>query len=137
MLCGKPPQFKSKLPFEHIPWKPGIEPGVVRTFDIGLLPLPESDFARGKSPIKALQYMASGVLTVANPLDATTELFDQQQGVRFVRNSNEWERALDSLVAQPETLRTEGAAARKRFEQCYSTQKLGENLAKILSPRNP
>ena len=50
--CGKNPNFKN-IDYEYVPFSPGNEPEVVRSFDIGLLPLPSDDpFTDGKSPIK-------------------------------------------------------------------------------------
>lgn len=58
VYSGERPELA--LPFHHQAFKPGTEPAFIQSLDIGLLPLPDNEFARGKSPIKAIQYLACG-----------------------------------------------------------------------------
>ena len=106
---------------------------MVRRFDIGLLPLERSAFAAAKSPIKGLQYMASGIPTVATPLAATRELFGDSGGALFAEDVEDWERAIGALIARPEERQTRGAAARRFFEAHHSQQRGVESWARLLS----
>lgn len=130
VYCGRAPEFKSGLKVVHIPFEPGAEATVVRSFDIGLLPLPDSAFARGKSPIKGLQYMACGVATVVNPHGATREMFQAGKNAVFVQSEEEWAPALSNLVADA-TLRTRvGAEASAEFRRRYARSIVVRELAK-------
>jgi glycosyltransferase involved in cell wall biosynthesis len=64
VLCGQDPHLS--IPYHWLPWRPDHEIPFVQSLDIGLLPLPHEPFACGKSPIKALQYLACGVLVVGD-----------------------------------------------------------------------
>jgi glycosyltransferase involved in cell wall biosynthesis len=92
----------------------------VRTFDIGLLPLPDDPFAAAKSPIKGLQYMASGVATIASPRAAVREMFAHGETARFASTMDEWAEAIVALVQVRDRRRKLSAAARKRFETSFS-----------------
>ena len=112
--CGKDPAW-GDLKYEHIPFTPGNEPEIVRQFDIGLLPLPDGEFAQGKSPIKALQYFASGVALIHAPVGATVELTRQNTLGLAAENPEQWETCLMRLITD-DPLRAECiTAARHAF----------------------
>ena len=95
--CGRDPEWKD-LNYEHIPYTPGNEPETVRGFDIGLLPLPDGEFAQGKSPIKALQYFASGVALIHSPVGATIELTRNNTLGLPATQSKEWNAMMNQLI---------------------------------------
>lgn len=99
--CGKKPEFDG-LAFTHIPFEPGREPDAVRTFDIGLLPLPDDPFVHGKSPIKALQYYASGAAIVGQDVGATAELLNHEVSALTVNAARSWEACLTRLIEDGE-----------------------------------
>jgi glycosyltransferase involved in cell wall biosynthesis len=72
VFSGQKPRLN--VSFEYHPYLPGAEPEFVRGLDIGLLPLADDEYSRGKSPIKSLQYLACGVPVVGNVFGATTEI---------------------------------------------------------------
>lgn len=132
VVCGVRPGFKKGLKYTHIPFAPGRDSEAVRGFDIGLLPLPVDPFAAHKSPIKALQYMASGVVTVASPVGATLDLIKGDCGV-FASNPGEWHAALDRLIGDVELRSRIGNAARKWFEESFSLDATASELALLLT----
>ena len=132
VLCGQKPRW-TRVRFEHIPWRPGAEAAEVGEFDIGLLPLEDTPFAAGKSPIKGLQYMASGIPTIATPLAATCELFGESGGALFAGTVEEWERGIESLIENPSNRQARGAAARAHFEARHSLEQGAIFWCKLLS----
>src|SRR5687767_3948369 len=108
IFSGQPPKFQ-RLKFVHVPFMPGCEPESIRTFDIGLLPLPNDPFAAGKSPIKGLQYMASGAAVVFSPVGAAAEMFVEGETGLFARDTQGWVRALSRLA--------EDAALRRKLSE--------------------
>ena len=126
VLCGKTPAFQTKIPFTHIPWTRGCEANVVPDFDIGLLPLPFDDFSQGKSPIKALQYLASGLPIIASPLAGTLEIAQKSSSVLLAKSPTEWINNMSSLISSPETRLDAGKLSRSIFEECYSAEVLYE-----------
>ncbi|NDA65646.1 MAG: glycosyltransferase, partial [Verrucomicrobia bacterium] len=127
VLCGERPRF-TRLAFEHVRWQPGAEPAVVMSFDIGLLPLEESLFAAGKSPIKGLQYLACGLPVVATPLAATRELFAGSDAASFAAQPAVWVAELTALVTDAELRQRRGAAGRAHFEARYALARQADRL---------
>jgi glycosyltransferase involved in cell wall biosynthesis len=113
---GENPHFPV-LRYEHAPFAPGNEPATVAGFDIGLLPLPDDPFVRGKSPIKVLQYCASGLAVVADPIGATRELLSDGVNSLWVKGEQTWVSALSSLIRDANLRRRLAAHARTTFEQ--------------------
>jgi len=99
--CGKAPSLGG-LEFTHHPFVPGEEPRSVRTFDIGLLPLPNDAFVAGKSPIKSLQYFACGATVVGQDVGATAELLQHDVTGLTVGEDRTWENNLRRLVDDPD-----------------------------------
>lgn len=118
VLCGQTPQFKH-LQFVHIPFVSGREAEAIRTFDVGLLPLPNNDFAAGKSPIKGLQYMASG---------AAAEMFEEGRTALFAPDNQHWTERLRRLVQDGALRRMLTENARAAFLKKFS---LSANLPRV------
>jgi glycosyltransferase involved in cell wall biosynthesis len=120
IYSGQKPEWASPLEFRHVPYKPGRDPQVIRDFDIGLLPLPDNPFSAGKSPIKAIQYAASGIPCLATPVGATREIVIDQETGMYARNPEEWFAGLLALVDNPMLRESMGLNARRRFERHHA-----------------
>jgi hypothetical protein len=121
VFCGKQPEFSATTPYIHLPWRQGGEAAAVKTFHIGLLPLPVDAFSQGKSPIKALQYMAAGIPTVATPQAGALELNRESGAIAFAKTPNEWHASLTSLITETHKSEVMCIHARAAFEAHYST----------------
>ena len=133
IFCGRAPAFR-KLKYRHIRFQPDSELEAIRSFDIGILPLPPGPFAAGKSPIKGIQYMATGIPTVLTPHGATKDMFEEGQTALFAGTTNEWHGSLTRLV-NDSTLRLKmGQLARVAFEQRYELARTVPVLAAALDP---
>lgn len=95
--CGKSPNF-TDMDYEYIPYVPGEESEIVRSFDIGLLPLPNDPFSNGKSPIKALQYMATSSPIVCSDTPATRNLVRNEGFAIYSNNLSTWSGNLNFLI---------------------------------------
>lgn len=95
VYSGQKPNLK--IPFEYVPFKKGEEPLFTQRLSIGLLPLDDDPYSFGKSPIKALQYMACGVPVVTNGKGATQELL--QGEAEQVTHS--WYESLSRMLTSP------------------------------------
>jgi glycosyltransferase involved in cell wall biosynthesis len=115
---GENPRFPD-FRYDYVPFVPGNEPATVAGFDIGLLPLPDDPFVRGKSPIKGLQYCASGLAVVADQVGATRELLVDGVNSLLVDGDQTWVTALSRLIGDTELRRQLGARARADFELRY------------------
>lgn len=108
------------LDIEAIPWKETYEVGVIRRFDIGIYPLPDAEFVLGKSSLKALQYMALGIPTVATAVGTNFRVIEEGVSGFLVNSEQEWIDALAKLL-QDEALRASvGSRAAARVQQFFS-----------------
>ena len=95
VFSGRRPRLA--IPFVYQPFQPGAEPAFVAGLDIGLLPLADEEFTRGKSPIKSLQYLACGVPVVGNVFGATAEILKPDNSLA-VGGEEDWLAALEDWL---------------------------------------
>jgi glycosyltransferase involved in cell wall biosynthesis len=129
--CGEAPRFTS-LRYTHERFVAGQEPATVKSFDIGLAPLPDNEFAAAKSPIKCIQYMASGVATIVSPIGAARSMFVEGKTGIFARSLEDWQSAIATLADDPKLRPQIGANARAEFEATYALGSRVPVLADIL-----
>ncbi len=103
------------------PWREAEETEDVASFDIGLAPLPDDPWSRGKCATKLLQCMAAGVPTVASPVGSHEEIVTDGEDGMLASTPDEWYDRLTRLVQDVALRRRIGAAARRRVEAAYAT----------------
>ena len=108
------------LPIRLERWSEAGEQALLQTLDIGLLPLDDSPWTRGKFPIKLLQYMAVGAVPVCSPVGVITEVIEDGVNGRLGADQADWLPALQQLIADRGVRARLGAAARQTVEQLYS-----------------
>lgn len=116
---------------EHRAWALETEPDVIASFDIGLMPLPDTEWARGKCGYKALQYFSAGVPAVVSPVGVASRLVGDSRGL-IATTPEEWRAALTRLIDDVDERRERGAAAREFAEREYSYQRWAPELAALL-----
>jgi glycosyltransferase involved in cell wall biosynthesis len=130
VLVGADPALEAPW-IEHQPWSLATENSDLASFDIGIMPLLDTEWARGKCGYKALQYFAAGVPAVASPIGVAPELIGQDRGM-LAASSQDWYAALERLIADVEERRQRGAAARQFVERHYSYQRWAPEVASLL-----
>lgn len=120
------------LPIEVRPWSEGTEAAEIQQFDIGIMPLSDDLWEKGKCGYKLIQYMACGKPVVATPVGVNKMIV--RQGVNgFLANTEaEWCDAIDVLCRDPALRKRMGDEGRKIMEQNYSLQVAAPRLAKLL-----
>jgi len=103
-----------------------------RSLDIGLYPLGEDEWAMGKSGLKAIQYMAVGIPTVASAVGAVTEIVEDGVTGFLVRSPEEWYDRLRVLLENPQLRRDMGRAARQVAVRRYRLSAHVEALQRVL-----
>lgn len=117
-------------PFQYHPFKPGKEVEFVQNLDIGLLPLVDEEYSKGKSPIKAIQYLACGVPVVGNPIGATAEILNDSNSIA-VSSDEEWISALEILINDRQRLTSLGKAGREFAEKHHDIRIAAEQRMKV------
>ena len=127
----KPTQFQ-QLPIEVKPWAEETEAADIAQFDIGIMPVSDDLWEKGKCGYKLIQYMACGKPVVATPVGVNREIV--RQGVNgFLANTEaEWFEALDALCVDAVLRKRMGDEGRKIMEQNYSLQVAAPRLAELL-----
>ena len=115
-----------------LPWSEGVERAALQQMDIGLMPLPNNRWTRGKCGYKAVQYMSAGIPVVADDVGIASRLVGHGEAGLITRTPDEWVRGVAELASDP-TLRARlGTEGRSRVERDYSTSRWGPVLASIL-----
>jgi glycosyltransferase involved in cell wall biosynthesis len=105
---------------ERIPWSPSTQREVLATFDVGVMPLIDSPYTRGKCGYKLLQYLAAAVPAVASPVGVNSEIL-ARAGAPPAGTTDEWVETLTALIeAPPEHRAGLGARGRRLVVDHYS-----------------
>ena len=118
---------------ENIPWDEAGEVANIQSCDVGIMPLPDEPFTRGKCGYKLVQYMAAGLPVVASPVGINSQIIDQGKTGFLASNTAEWIQALVTLYHDAEMRSSMGKAGRRKAEQEYSLQITAPRLLDILT----
>ena len=129
-----------KLPginLRAIEWKATTEVQELCKIDIGLYPLPDEPWVYGKSGLKALQYMALGIPTIATAIGANFRVVSDKENGLLVKTDDEWKSAIISLIEDKDLREKLGRQGRKNVENNFSLyankDKYLEILTKVIS----
>lgn len=117
---------------EFVRWSLTGQAAEIARFDVGLMPLPDDEHARGKCAYKALQYLAAGVPALVSDVGINGEAVHDGEHGRVVRQADEVEAALEELLAHPERSLAMGRQGREWVERHYSLEVAGKLLAGLL-----
>lgn len=128
VVADKPYDFgSSRSRFE--PWSEEKEAALVASFDIGLMPLSDDPWSRGKCGFKIVQYCACAVPSVCSPVGANLELIEDGAEGFFAADLAQWEDRLELLVTDASLREAMGSRARNRAVKDYSMK---TNFSKLL-----
>jgi glycosyltransferase involved in cell wall biosynthesis len=102
------------------PWREETEVEDLSSIDIGLMPLPDDEWANGKCGLKALQFMAMELPVVTSPVGVNTEIVEDGVNGYLAAGDDAWFERLSMLVESAELRRTIGRAARATVVERYS-----------------
>ena len=115
-----------------IPWSEDTEVVQIQSMDIGVMPLTDTLWARGKCGYKLIQYMACGLPVVASPVGVNKEIVEHGMNGFLAETDEEWQKAIGTLLSDADLRRRMGAAGRKKVEENYSLQVWGPRVAQML-----
>jgi glycosyltransferase involved in cell wall biosynthesis len=104
-------------------WRADREADYAAKLDIGIMPLVDDEFQKGKCGAKLLQYMAAGLPAIASPVGVNQEILQHGKTGFLAKTPKQWHDSIESLVRSPELRADMGLAGRKRCEQHYSVRR--------------
>lgn len=120
-------------PFDYVPWSEAGEIAAIQEMDIGIMPLMDDPWERGKNGYKLIQYMACGLPVVASPVGVNTEIVQSGENGLLASSEGEWREALTTLIADEGLRLRMGLSGRKRVMETYSIQVQGPRVARLLA----
>jgi glycosyltransferase involved in cell wall biosynthesis len=113
-------------------WKLRDEIKNFNEIDIGIMPLTDDDWTRGKAGFKILQFMASGIPIVASPVGVNSEIVIHEENGFLARTEEEWVRFLKGLIEDGDLRDRMGENGRERIEKHYSLKVIAPRFLGIL-----
>jgi glycosyltransferase involved in cell wall biosynthesis len=124
------------VPIEFVEWSPETEVSALLSADVGIMPLSDDDWARGKCAFKLLQYMAAGLPCVASPVGANNEVVQHGKSGFLADSNDKWHQSLKKLFDNHELARQFGTVGREIVEQNYDYGVLAGKWLKIVTNLN-
>lgn len=118
---------------EILPWSAETEAAAIGECEIGIMPLEDSPWEKGKCAYKLIQYMACGLPTVASPVGANVDVVIDGETGYLANDAATWVQQLKRLLLDPDLRMRMGACGRARVEQHYCIQQTAPRLIKLLS----
>jgi glycosyltransferase involved in cell wall biosynthesis len=117
---------------ECVPWSETTEAASLRACDIGVMPLQDSPWERGKCGYKLIQYMACGLPVVASPVGVNCKIVQNGENGYLADTDEAWVNALSKLLRDAYLRQRMGAAGRKRVEEEYCIQQVAPRVVALL-----
>jgi glycosyltransferase involved in cell wall biosynthesis len=130
---GTPPDFQIPgVAVENLPWSEETETQWIRSFDLGVMPLPDEPFTMGKCGFKLIQYMGCGVPAVGTARGANMEIIQDGANGLLAASDEELASKLRHLIGSAELRARLGRAGRRTVEQRYSLQVTASRFCDLL-----
>jgi glycosyltransferase involved in cell wall biosynthesis len=136
LLVGASADIATEFPgidVEVEPWTEASEADLISGMDIGIMPLSDGPWEKGKCGYKLIQYMACGIPVIASSVGVNVDIVSASQCGLLAANASEWEVAMVKLLESPERRMELGRAGRKAVENFYSLSVQAPVLAGIFT----
>ncbi|MEZ4601552.1 MAG: glycosyltransferase family 4 protein [Syntrophotaleaceae bacterium] len=114
------------------PWRSEEEISDLESFDIGIMPLPDTPWCRGKCGFKLIQYMAVGTPVVCSPVGVNAEIVTDGREGFWARRPEEWVERLVRLLKDRDLRQTMGNLGRETIVRRFSLQANADRLIELL-----
>ena len=120
------------MPVENELWQLEREQRNLSSFAIGIMPLTDTLWTRGKCGYKILQYMAAEVPVVASAVGANNDIVTHGENGLLAKTADDWVQNLSMLLQNPDLRRTLTARGRRLVEQKYSLDQFAAGYTKLM-----
>ncbi len=137
VICNADPDFKS-VKYRYIPWKMETEIEDLLQFDIGIMPLRNTDWEKGKCGFKALQYMALGVPVVATAVGTNKQIIHHNKSGILIdpERPEDWITELEKLLNDVSMRKSFGLYGRAIVEDQFSVRANVSNYLALFETEN-
>lgn len=132
VISNKNPNLKTDS-FRFVPWSKETEIKELQQFTIGVMPLPDDEWAKGKCGFKGLQYMSLEIPTIMSPVGVNNQIIQQGKNGFLASTEQEWIKYLSSLLSSEELRQQIGKEGRKTVEEKYSVNALSAKYVELFS----
>lgn len=121
-VMGDATYVNEELDIKGIPWSSETEVQVISSFDIGIMPLPDDEWVKGKCGLKGLSYMAMEVPTIMSRVGVNNEIINEGINGFLASDEEEWINKISQLIESFELRKKLGSNARKTVIEDYSVE---------------
>jgi glycosyltransferase involved in cell wall biosynthesis len=133
VMSDKIPSFK-QIPIEkvkYIPWSENSEVKAIQIMSVGLMPILDSEWARGKCAFKMLQYMSCGIPVIVSPVGLNAEVLGMGDVGFAARYDSEWYEALNYLYKNKNIATNMGNNGRVVVQKYFDRKIITKQIAEI------
>jgi glycosyltransferase involved in cell wall biosynthesis len=137
VVSDRPPDLSDLAPgrVDFVRWSERSEVANIQAMDVGLMPLEDSPWARGKCSFKMLQYMSCGLPVVVSPVGMNAEVLRLGECGVAASTETQWVDGLIALLESPELRSRLAAEGRRVVEAAFSVRVVAPQLARCLRAR--
>ncbi len=132
VIADRRPDFELKS-LRFSPWNKETEIDDLLKMDVGVMPLEDDKWAKGKCGFKALQYMALGIPAIVSPVGVNTKIVDPGVNGWICSSGAEWEQTLRQILEKQVSLAAFSMAARAKIEANYSVKSNTANFLHLFA----
>lgn len=133
VIADKVPRFRGALKerLEFVRWSPETEVAGLQTMTVGIMPLADTEWERGKCSYKMLQYMACGIPVVVSPVGMNVQVLSLGTVGLAAKSPDEWADAILTILSLGDRKREEmGSTGRRIVEKYFSIDVIAPRLAR-------
>lgn len=121
-IIGDPTYTHQPLDIKGMTWRSETEAKDLAELDIGLMPLPDNEWTRGKCAMKGLQYMALEIPTILSPVGVNSDIIQDGENGFLASTTDEWVEKLSLLIEDADLRKRIGKAGKKTVEKDFSVE---------------
>lgn len=131
-VVGTPAYAAARVPVDAMRWRAATEVQDLRPMSVGIMPLPDDVWSRGKCGLKALQYMALGIPAVCSPVGVNSTIVRDGENGFLAAGEAEWMEKIRILLGSHETRVAFAGAARRTVEAHYSARVQAQRVSSLI-----
>jgi glycosyltransferase involved in cell wall biosynthesis len=133
VVIGATPNNFFNIPVKVLKWSEDTEVTNISQFDVGIMPLPDEPWEKGKCGYKLIQYLACGIPVICSPIGVNKEIVETEKNGFLANNEVEWLNALLTLHNSPLLCKEFGNYGRNKVIDKYSLQSSGQLFVEIVN----